>query len=163
MKRKGLNDYVSAYKEMLKVGDVQIAYAELVKYVQKLRTEFSKDLANDYSIGNVLQGYMDYTYFYVTNDYLKSKKLKLGLVLNHAEANFEIWLLGQTKDIQEKYWRLLKSTKWIKSPSMPKYSVFDVVLVKKPNFEKLDKLTDELKEQFLAVSSEIVSSLKRVN
>lgn len=163
MKRKGLNDYVSAYKEMLKVGDVQIAYAELVKYVQKLRTEFSKDLANDYSIGNVLQGYMDYTYFYVTNDYLKSKELKLGLVLNHAEANFEIWLLGQTKDIQEKYWRLLKSTKWIKSPSMPKYSVFDVVLVKKPNFEKLDKLTDELKEQFLAVSSEIVSSLKRVN
>lgn len=34
MERKSLNDYVSVYKELLKAGDVQIAYAELVKYVQ---------------------------------------------------------------------------------------------------------------------------------
>lgn len=163
MKRKGLNDYVLAYTETLKVGDVQVAYAELVKYVQKLRTEFSKELADDYSTGNVLQGYMDYTYFYVTNDYLKSRKLKLGMVLNHAEANFELWLLGQTKDIQEKYWTLLKNTKWIHSPSIPKYSVFDVVLVKEPNFDQLNKLTDQLIEQFVAIFIEIESSLKRVN
>lgn len=161
MIRKSLNDYVSAYRELLKVGDVQIAYAELVKYVQKLRTEFSKDLANGYSVGNVLQGYMDYTYFYVTNDYLKSKKLKLGVVLNHTEANFEIWLLGQTKDVQEEYWKLLKNTKWIKGPNIPKYSVFDVVLVNNPNFDDLGKLTDELGRKFVLVSDEIVSLLKR--
>lgn len=163
MKRKSLNHYVSTYRELLKVGDVQVAYAELVKYVQKLRTAFSKDLANGCSIGNVLQGYMDYTYFYVTNDYLKGKKLKLGVVLNHTEANFEIWLLGQTKDIQEKYWKLLKNTKWIKGQDMPKYSVFHVVLVKNPNFDDLDKLTDELGEKFVAISNEIVFSLKKFN
>ncbi|MBE2223223.1 MAG: hypothetical protein IAF02_16900 [Anaerolineae bacterium] len=162
MESKGLNSYVTVYKELLKAGDVQIAYAELVKYVQKLRTEFSKSFGNDYATGNVLQGYMDYTYFYISNDYLKSKKLKLALVLNHAEANFEIWLLGQTKDIQEKYWKLLKNTKWIKAPDMPQYSVFEVTLVKNPNFENLDKLTNDLKKQFLAVSNEILDSLKEV-
>lgn len=162
MKQNGLNNCVSIYKELLKAGDIQIAYAGLVKYVQKLRTEFSKEFCNDYSVGNVLQGYMDYTYFYLTNDSLTRKKLKFGLVLNHAEANFEIWLLGQTKDVQEKYWRILKNTKWIKTSDMPQYSVFEFTLVKSPDFEHLDKLTDELKRNFMAVSNEILASLNEV-
>jgi len=159
MKQNGLNNCVSIYKELLKAGDIQIAYAGLVKYVQKLRTVFSKEFSNEYSVGNVLQGYMDYTYFYLTNDSLTRKKLKFGLVLNHAEANFEIWLLGQTKDVQEKYWRILKNTKWIKTSDMPQYSVFEFTLVKNPDFENLDKLTDELKRNFMAVSNEILASL----
>lgn len=159
MKQNGLNNCVSIYKELLKAGDIQIAYAGLVKYVQKLRTVFSKEFSNDYSVGNVLQGYMDYTYFYLANDSLTRNKLKFGLVLNHAEANFEIWLLGQTKDVQEKYWRILKNTKWIKTSDMPQYSVFEFTLVKNPDFENPDKLTDELKRNFMAVSNEILASL----
>lgn len=162
MRKKDLNSYVSVYKQLLKEGDVRIAYAGLVKYVQKLRTEFSKDLGKDYSVGNVLQGYMDYTYFYLSNEYLKSKKLKFGLVLNHAEANFEIWLLGQTKDVQEKFWELLKNSKWVKAPDMPQYSVCEVTLISKPNFGDLDKLTSELKKQYLAVSKDILGSLIKV-
>lgn len=162
MKQNGLNNCVSIYKELLKAGDIQIAYAGLVKYVQKLRTVFSKEFSNDYSVGNVLQGNMDYTYFYLANDSLTRNKLKFGLVLNHAEANFEIWLLGQTKDVQEKYWRILKNTKWIKTSDMPQYSVFEFTLVKNPDFENLDKLTDELKRNFMAVSNEILASLNEV-
>ncbi|HND96730.1 MAG TPA: hypothetical protein PLH49_13265, partial [Chitinophagaceae bacterium] len=74
---------MSAYKEILKNGDVQVAYAKLVKYVQTLKTVFSKDLSDTYSVGAVFQGYMDYTYFYLSNDFLKDKRLKLGLVFNH--------------------------------------------------------------------------------
>lgn len=162
MRKKDLNDYVYVYKKLLKEGDVQVAYAGLVKYVQQLRTEFYKELSNDYSVGNVLQGYMDYTYFYLSNDYLKSKKLKFGVVLNHAQANFEIWLLGTKKDVQEKCWELLKNTEWVKVPDMPRYSVFEVALVSKPGFENLDKLTEELKNAYLAVSKEIVASLKKL-
>ena len=157
-----LNGYVSAYKELLKAGDVQVAYAQLVKYVQKLKTQLGKDLSDDFSVGTVFQGYMDYTYFYLTNDYLQSKKLKLGLVLNHKEANFEVWLLGQTKDVQGKYWNLLKSTKWIKGSTMPRYSIFEVALVKNPNFSDLDKLTNEIKKNFSAIAAEILISLKQV-
>lgn len=43
MVKTDLNGYVSVYKKLLKEGDVQIAYSGLVKYVQKLRTEFYKD------------------------------------------------------------------------------------------------------------------------
>lgn len=162
MKKKNLNYFVSVYKKLLEKGDIQVAYAELVKYVQKLKIEFSKDLSDTYSVGSVFQGYMDYTYFYLSNDYLKDKKLKLGLVFNHTHVRFEMWLLGQTKDIQEKYWRLLKSTKWIRGLEMPQYSVFEVVLIEKPDFDDLDKLTKNIKNKLLSVAEDIANSINLV-
>lgn len=163
MKKKNLNDFVSAYKELLKNGDIQVAYAELVKYVQKLKTAFSKDLGDTYSVGNVFQGYMDYTYFYLSNDFLKDKKLKLGLVFNHNHVRFEAWLLGQTKDIQEKYWKLLKNTKWINGSEMPQYSIFEVVLVDSPDFNDLDTLTENIKNKLVSVAEDISTSIQVVD
>ena len=159
MKKKKMNYFVSAYKESLKNGDIQVAYAELVKYVQKLKTTFSKDLGDTYSVGNVFQGYMDYTYFYLSNDFLKDKKLKLGLVFNHNHVRFEAWLLGQTKDIQEKYWKLLKSTKWINGSEMPQYSIFEVILVDNPDFDDLDTLTENIKNKLVSVAKDISTSI----
>ena len=75
---KSLNDYVAIYKEQLEKGDILIAYNQLVKFVMKLRVDFIKNLSDQYSFSGILHGYMDYTYFYYTNDFLKSKKLKLG-------------------------------------------------------------------------------------
>jgi len=160
MKKKNLNYLVSVYKEQLEKGDVQVAYSELVKYVQKLKTLFSKNLGQEFSCGNVFQGYMDYTYFYLSNEYLKNMKLKLGLVLNHKEMRFEVWLLGQTKEIQEKYWNLLKDTKWVQSPEIPQYSVLEVVLVDNPDFNNLDSLCEKIRNTLLLVSGEISSSLR---
>ena len=163
MKKKDLNYFVSAYKELLKIGDIQVAYAELVKYVQKLKTTFSNDLGDAYSYGNVFQGYMDYTYFYLSNDYLKNKKLKLGLVFNHNDVRFEAWLLGQTKDIQEKYLKLLKSTKWINGSEMPQYSIFEVTLVDNPDFNDLDALTENIKNKLIFVAENISASIQLVD
>jgi hypothetical protein len=102
---KNLNHYVSIYKAQLDKGDILIAYNQLVKFVMKLRIDFIKSLSEQYSFTGILHGYMDYTYFYYSNDFLKGKKkkLKLGLVLNHSEMRFEIWLLGNTISIQKKY------------------------------------------------------------
>ena len=160
MKTKDLNYLVSVYKRELDKGDIQVAYTELVKYIQKLKTQYSRALEGEYSCGNIFQGYMDYTYFYISNDYLNKSKLKLGLVLNHEKMRFEIWLLGQTKDIQEQYWNLLKNTQWISQPEIPKYSIFEVVLVENPDFNDLDFLSEKLKKALLAKSKEIIDSLK---
>ena len=159
MQKKNLNYFVSAYKELLKNGDVQVAYAELVKYVQKLKTVFAKDLSDTYSVGSVFQGYMDYTYFYLSNDFLKDKKLKLGLVFNHNHVRFEAWLFGQTKDVQENYWKLLKNTKWINGSKMPQYSIFEVVLVDSPDFDDLDRLTESIKNKLVSVAEDISTSI----
>lgn len=62
---KDLNYFVDKYKEQLDKGDIQEAYVGLVKYVTRLGTNLSNNLADTYSFGSLFQGYMDYTYFVI--------------------------------------------------------------------------------------------------
>ncbi|WP_282042735.1 DUF7000 family protein [Winogradskyella flava] len=161
---ENLNKYVAVYKEQLEKGDILIAYNELVKFVMKLRTEFIKTLSDKYSFAGILHGYMDYTYFYYSNDFLKSKKLKLGLVLNHLEMRFEIWLLGNTIPTQKNHWELLKNTKWNKDKTeMPKYSILETTLVENPDFDNLEKLTKQIETKMIKASDEILDYLKTLD
>jgi hypothetical protein len=162
MKEKALNDCVSVYKKQLAKGDIKVAYTELVKYVMKLKMQFSKELADKFSFGNIFQGYMDYTYFYYSNEYLNKRKLKFGLVLNHLDMRFEIWLLGQTKDIQKKYWSALKHTHWITTDDIPQYSIFDLVILDNPDFNDLDILSNQIKKKLITASDDILNTLKTV-
>ena len=159
-----LNKYVSIYKKQLEKGDILKAYNGLVKFVMELRTDFIKKLSDKYSFAGILHGYMDYTYFYYSNDFLKSKKLKLGIVLNHLEMRFEIWLLGNTIPNQKKYWELLKTTKWNKDKTeMPKYSILETTLVENPDFNNLNALTEQIETEMIKVSNEILKYLKTLN
>lgn len=159
-----LNHYVAIYKEQLQKGEILIAYNELVKFVQKLRANFLKSLSESYKFTGILHGYLDYTYFYYTNEFLKSKKLKLGLVLNHVEMQFEVWLLGNTKDVQEHYWELLKTSKWNKNKTeMPKYSVLEAVIERNPNFDELELLAKNIEEKVIEFSEEIIQEVKNLS
>ena len=161
---KNLNHYVAIYKEQLQKGDILIAYTELVKFVMSLRVDFMKRHAKQYSFSGMLHGYMDYTYFYYTNDFLKSKKLKLGVVLNHVEMRVEIWLLGNTIAVQKNYWELLKESKWNKDKTeMPKYSVLEVIIEDKPDFDALPLLSQSIEKRMLEVSEEIINELTKLN
>jgi hypothetical protein len=158
---KDLNYYVQAYKEQLQKGEIQEAYTGLVKYVTRLGTTLSKNLAENYSFGSPFQGYMDYTYFYYQNDFLKKRKLKMGLVLNHTKMQFEVWLLGQTIPIQEKYWQYLKTTKWNKNrTTKPKYSILETILIENPNFSDLDRLSKQIEDNLVLVTKEIIEDIK---
>lgn len=158
---KDLNYFVDKYKEQLDKGDIQEAYVGLVKYVTRLGTNLSNNLADTYSFGSLFQGYMDYTYFYYSNDFLKKRKLKMGLVLNHRKMQFEIWLLGQAIPIQEKYWEYFKSTKWNKErTTRPQYSILETVLIDKPDFNDLAKLTKQIENKLISITDEIIEDIK---
>ena len=158
---KDLNHYVDIYKEHLKKGDIQEAYVGLVKYVTSLGTTLSKNLSESYSFGSLFQGYMDYTYFYYTNDFLKKRKLKMGLVLNHSKMQFEVWLLGQTIPIQEKYWEYFKSTKWNKNRTIrPQYSILEAELIVNTDFNDLEKLSRQIEAKLMLVTDEIIKDIK---
>ncbi|CAM1344961.1 DUF7000 family protein [Tenacibaculum amylolyticum] len=160
---KTLNHYVAIYKEQLSKGDILIAYNELVKFVMKLRTNCIKNLSDEYVFTGILHGYMDYTYFYYSNDFLKSKKLKLGLVLNHLEMRFEIWLLGNTIKIQKSYWELLRDSKWNKGRNeMPTYAVLEAIIEDTPDFDNLPVLAEKIEKKLLDVSTEIVETVSEL-
>lgn len=73
MSGKSLNARISAYKEAFTSGEIQKTYQSLVGIVQSLRTEFSKKYKDEFSVANVLHGYINFTYFYLQNDYLKKE------------------------------------------------------------------------------------------
>ncbi|MEP0265597.1 hypothetical protein [Dokdonia sp.] len=160
---KNLNHYVAMYKAQLDKGDILIAYNQLVKFVMKLRVDFIKSLSEKYSFTGILHGYMDYTYFYYSNDFLKKKKLKLGLILNHSEMRFEIWLLGNTMSIQKRYWDLLRESTWNKNrKEMPKYSILEAVIEDEPDFDNLPLLSKKIEKKLVEQSNEIISVLKKL-
>ncbi|WP_312501949.1 DUF7000 family protein [Lacrimispora sp.] len=162
-KSKSLNDYITVYKEILEQGDIQIAYESLRKYVMTLKAQFSKKLSDKYSLGNVSPGYMDFTYFPFFDSFLRSRKLRFGIVLNHKDVRFELWLMGQNAEDQRNYWELLKDAKWNKGRSvMPRYSVLEVVLVEAPDFNDLDTLSAEIINRGISVTEEIQDFIKRI-
>ncbi|HRR10127.1 MAG TPA: hypothetical protein PLO56_15670 [Rhodothermales bacterium] len=161
---KNLNYYVEEYKEQLDKGDIREAYVALVKYVTRVATSLSNSHSDSFSFGKIFHGYMDFTYFYYTNEFLKKRKLKMGFVLNHEKMQFEIWLLGQTTPIQERYWQYFKTTKWNKGRiTKPKYSILEAVIVDKPNFNNLDKLTKQIEHRLIQISEEIIEDIKNIN
>jgi hypothetical protein len=158
---RNLNAYVAIYQEQLKKGDILIAYNQLVKFVMKLRVDFIKSLSDQYSFSGILHGYIDYTYFYYSNEYLKSKKLKLAFVLNHLEMRFEIWLVGNTLNAQKEYWSQLRESKWNKHrEEMPKYSVLETIIEDAPDFDNLPLLANKIDRLLIKTSKEIVDALK---
>jgi len=160
MPSKSLNSRIPTYKATLSNGEFQQTYQDLVGIVQNLRTEFFKKYKSEYSTANVLHGYVDFTYFYLQNEYLKKRKLKFAIVFKHKNANFELWLLGQTKDIQVLYWRKLRAVKWVNEGAMPEYSIFEIPLLEAPDFDNPSKLSESIHSQFKTLSSEIFHTLE---
>ena len=159
MPSKNINSRIPAYKAAFSNGELQKTYQDLVNIVQNLRTEFSKQYKDKYSVASVLHGYIDFTYFYLQNDYLKNKKLKLAIVFKHKNTDFELWLLGQTIEVQILYWNKLKEVKWANQAAMPEYSIFEVPLLLAPDFDNPAKLTESIHIQFKKLSEEIFNTL----
>lgn len=158
---KDVNAQIKFYKEQVNKGDIPKTYTALVKYVIRLRTVLSGNLSENYSFGSIFQGYMDYTYFYYSNDFLKNRKLKMGLVFNHSTTQFEVWMLGQTISIQRKYWEYFKTTKWNKNrTTKPQYAVLETVLFDNPDFNDVDKLSKQIEDKLVRVTEEIIHDIK---
>ena len=155
-----LNARISAYKKVFASGEIQNTHHKLVGIVHNLRTEFSKQHKGKFSVANVVHGYMDFTYFYLQNDYLKKHKLKFAIVFNHRQTSFELWLLGQTKDVQIHYWEKLKGVKWVNKEVMPEYSIFEIVLLATPDFDNPTKLSKSVHSRFQVLSQKIFNTLE---
>ena len=155
---KSTNDYVSIYHSALQKGDIQIAYGRLVKYVMALCAHFSK--RTNSLVWNVSPGYLDYTYFPFFNEFLREKKLRFGIVLNHLDMRFELWLMGQNAVVQSAFWARLKGARWNRHRlDMPKYAVLEAVLVDIPDFDDPERLTAMLELAALELADEILPYL----
>lgn len=163
MNKDSLNNRIQAYKEVFASGEIQATHQRLVAELQRIRTEFHKTYKAEMSVASVMHGYIDFTYFYIQNDFLKKRKLKLAIVLNHQKVQFELWLLGQTKDTQRDYWHKLAATQWVNSSTMPEYAIFEVVIQKTPDFDNPQWLCESIHREFVSRFSEITETLNALD
>lgn len=154
---KDVQKCIEIYKEQLNKGYIQTAYSALTKYVEELKSGFPKE----YRTGNVSFGYLYYTYFPFFNEYLKSHKLRFGIVLNHFDMQFELWLMGQNVNVQKEYWEILKDSKWnIDRKEMPRYSVLEVLLENRIDFNEKEHMTETIITNALSLAKEIQKYLE---
>ncbi|WP_323610648.1 hypothetical protein LLS04_05315 [Erysipelothrix enhydrae] len=139
--KTSINKRILQYQESINNNDMPSTYKFLIDTMNQIQRNFVLD---SFSTKSVLNGYLDYTYFYFDDDFLRSQGLKLGLILNHQAMAFELWLMGRTKPIQEKYWNLLKDTPLNHFDEMPQWFIVSMNLVTHPKFEDLDALTDTI-------------------
>jgi DNA gyrase inhibitor GyrI/AraC-like DNA-binding protein len=161
---KSLNDYKKDYKRQIEIGNIPKAYKGLMGFMKKLRTYLKNNYPVDYVTGSLYSGDMTITYFPFTPKTLKEQKLKIAIVFNHQKVRFEIWLAGQNKQIQQKYWEIFKDSDWnkyhIPSAIDKGFSIVDNILVENPDFDDFEILTEKIETRAMEFIKEIIRILE---
>ena len=145
---KTLNDCVQEYKKMLKYSDIKTAYHGIMKFMMDLRNHFENKYPDFNVSGSMYTGFMDFTYFTLSPESFKHKKLRIVIIFIHEKLRFEVWLTGYNKKIQEKYWRLCKEHSWseyrIPTSLKKTSSILEYILSYDPDFDNLKALTEKI-------------------
>ncbi len=147
---ESFQECVNEYRKQLEKGIIQEAYRGLMEYIMGLRTHFMKKYPDYVVSGSIYYGYMDMTYFAVFPKSIKDQKLKIAIVFLHEAFRFEVWLSGVNKQVQAKYWELIKESGWNKYKIVPLAkgvdSIVEYILADNPDFSDLDVLTQQIEK-----------------
>ena len=151
-------EIMTEYRKQMAKGDIQQAYRGLMDYFWSLKAFFENKYP-DYESGGIYYGFMDMTYFALFPQALKQRKLKIAVVFVHGSFRFEVWLAGVNKNVQAKYWKLIKDSGWNKYrlPAMTKGvdSIVEYVLAENPDFSDLDALTKQIERGTLMFTKDV--------
>jgi hypothetical protein len=142
----------------LKTGAIQKAYKTLLGFMMDLRIHFQNRYPT-YSISGLYQGFMDMTYFAIIPPSLKQRNLKVAIVFNYGAFRFEAWLSGANRQVQRKYWELIRDSQWAKyrvvTPEKGVDSIIEYNLAEDVDFGDLDSLTASIEENIVEFINDI--------
>jgi hypothetical protein len=156
---------IHEYRKQLEKGAIQEVYRGLMKYMTGLRSHFMKKYP-DLESGSIYYGFMDMTYFSIFPKSAKDRKLKVPIVFLHEAFRFEVWLSGGNRQVQEKYWKLIKASHWNKYKLVPQAgkgvdSILEHILVDHPDFSDLTALTQRIEKGTLDFIQDIENFLSK--
>ena len=159
------HEYINEYRKQLENGAIKKVYKGLIEYIMALRTHFKNKYPDYFVSSSIYVGYMDMTYFAFTPKSIKQRDLKIALVFIHETFKFEVWLAGTNKQVQDKYWHLLKDSGWNKYPIVSTTkgvdSIIEYILVDNPDFSDLETLTNQIERATLNFITDIESFLSK--
>jgi hypothetical protein len=152
---------VMEYRKQLTKGAIQIAYKGLMEFVMNLRTKLMNKYPEYYVSGSIYYGYMDMTYFSFFPKSFAQKKLKIAIVFLHEAFRFEVWLAGNNKQVQTKYWKLIKESGWKKYRIVPTTkgydSIIEDIIVENPDFSDPEGLSRQIERSTIKFISDVES------
>ncbi|MBD3253495.1 MAG: hypothetical protein GF383_00300 [Candidatus Lokiarchaeota archaeon] len=159
-------EWMREYKKQMERGIIQKAYKGLMEYLMGLRVYFKKSYPSYSVSGSIYFGYMDMSYFSISPQWLKSRKLKIALVFIHETVCFEVWLAGSNRKIQKEYWKLVKESGWDKYhlPSLKPGvdSIIEYCVAKNPDYSDLNALTMQIEKALLEFIKDVEDFFKNL-
>ncbi len=160
-------EYIDAYKAEMEKGVVPKAYKGLLEYLMSVRAYLAIHYPGYFVSSNIYTGYMDMSYFSVSPESLKRRKLKIAVVFIHETCRFEAWLAGINKLVQAQYWDLFRESAWDRYPIVPgiqgRDAIIEHTIVEHPNFADLDGLTKLIETETLDFIGNIDTFLASLN
>lgn len=97
------------YKNLIQTTQIQECYQYIMKLIHDIYTILKNDL-NIFQFSNkVIENNMNFSYFQLTNPQLKKQGLKIQIIFIHQSCQFEVWLSGYNRHIQQQYYQKLNS------------------------------------------------------
>lgn len=145
--------YLELYREEVKKGQIPAVYRGILDFIRKLRVYLSNEYPLDFVAGGVYQGYMDLSFFTFTPRSLKKLKLKCAIAFNHIDFRFEIWLVGNNRKVQMRYWNIFAGSDWdmyyVPEELGKEFSIVEHVLVENPDFFHAQALMETIDSEAL--------------
>jgi hypothetical protein len=155
---QSIQEDINALRRQLRSGSIQKAYRALLGYMMGLRTHF-KNRYPTYSVSGLYQGYLDMTYFAIVPPSFKHRHLKIAVVFNYAAFRLEAWLAGRNRQVQRKYWKLFRNSRWseyrVVTPGTGVDSIIECNLAEEFDFADLDTLTAAMEKKAVKFINDI--------
>lgn len=136
-------------RRLLESGSIQTAYRGLLAYMSSLQSRFRSEHP-DYAVSDVYQGRLDYTFFAIAPMPLKRRGLKVAILFDYEAFRFEAWLAARNRQVQRRYWELVKDGDWgacrVTSPGPGVDSIVVCDLARDMDFDDLDGLTASIEQ-----------------
>ena len=91
---------LNRYRTLLQTTDLQMAYQEFIRFFRYLRTELEKQMPDCKFQGGIVENAMEYAYFSLTNDCLRTEGLKIVVAFVHKTFQLEVWISGVNRKVQ---------------------------------------------------------------
>lgn len=98
MNRKDIETYTAQVNH----GVIPRIFRTIVDFMEKLKRYFDT-VIYDYEVGTITEGFLDYTYFSFSDDFLKSRGLKCLILIDHSVLDIETWIIGKSRRVNDEY------------------------------------------------------------
>lgn len=158
-----LQQRLNHYQRQIQESELNVVYEYLIKTMMQAKQYLANQSECGFEYGNISPGYLDYSYFPIVNTFLKQRKLRFGIVLNHRKLCLELWLMGQNASIQKAYWQKLKSSPWnAHLTEMPQYSVLATTLISHPDFTQKSALFVGIEKQLFPLMNDVMCFIEKI-